>query len=242
MSNLNVKAIFTNIRRNCKYATALIVYACVIIWAVEMVLRVISLEAYSSFIGETAFIPFYALKTPWTWFTSMFVHAPNFTHIFFNMLCLWMLGSELERFFGKLKFFGLYILSGFGGNVASVIWCTITNNWESASYGASGAIMGLIGSLAIAQWRLGEEMRGTIVWILLTLAMPLIIPNIAWQAHVGGLVVGTLMGLLLAVQNPLLRKASFNTRFLVYFVSLFVILSACSIFCLTLPVSQITSL
>ena len=92
--------------------------------------------------------------------------------------------------------------------------------------------MGLIGALLVAQWRLGENMRGTLIWIVITLAMPLIVPNIAWQAHVGGLIAGTAIAALLGTQNPLLQKFSFNMRFLVYFALLFGIFSACAIFCL----------
>ncbi|MFU0511968.1 rhomboid family intramembrane serine protease [Gardnerella leopoldii] len=232
MHNFDIKNILNNIRLRFNTTTAILVYSCIFIWILEMVLNFAYPNYYSTLISYTAFLPITALQTPWTWFTSMFVHAPNLTHIFFNMLCLWSLGVELERFFGKWKFFGLYLISGFGGSVADIVWCKLTNNWFVASYGASGAIMGLIGALLVAQWRLGENMRGTIIWIAITLAMPIIVPNIAWQSHVGGLISGTAIAVLLGVQNPLLKKASFNTRFLVYFVSLFAILTACAMFCL----------
>ena len=232
MHNLDMKKLWNNIKLRCNTTTAILIYACVITWLVEMILFFAAKNLYYIFISYTAFIPVTALETPWTWFTATFVHAPNITHIFFNMVCLWSLGAELERFFGKWKFFALYILSALGGDVASIIWCKLTNNWLVSSYGASGAIMGLIGALLVAQWRLGESMRGTLIWIAITLAMPLIVPNIAWQAHVGGLIIGTALAALLGVQNPLLKKASFNTRFLTYFISLFIVLIACAVFCL----------
>lgn len=233
MHNLDMKNIWNNIKLRCNTATAIIIYSCIIVWVLEMVLRFVIPGAYSTLIEYTAFVPVAALQTPWTWFTSMFVHEPNITHIFFNMVCLWSLGAELERFFGKWKFFGLYLLAGLGGDVASIIWCRLTRDWFMASYGASGAIMGLIGALLVAQWRLGESMKGTLIWIAITLAMPLIVPNIAWQAHVGGLIVGTALAALLGVRNPLLKKASFNTRFLAYFISIFIILVVCAILCLS---------
>lgn len=232
MHNLDIKNLWNRIKLRCNTTTAILVYACVFVWIVEMVLHFTAPNTYSTLIEYTAFAPITALQTPWTWFTSMFFHAPNITHIFFNMLCLWTLGDELERFFGKWKFFGLYVISGLGGDVADIIWCKLTNNWFVASYGASGAIMGLIGALLVAQWRLGENMRGTLIWIVITLAMPLIVPHIAWQAHVGGLIAGTAIAALLGTQNPLLQKFSFNMRFLVYFALLFGIFSACAIFCL----------
>ncbi|EIK87574.1 MULTISPECIES: rhomboid family intramembrane serine protease [Gardnerella] len=232
MHNLDIKNLWNRIRFRSNTVTAILIYACIVTWLIEIFLYFVTKETYITFIEYTAFVPVTALNTPWTWFTSMFVHAPNITHIFFNMLCLWSLGAELERYFGRWKFFGLYLISGLGGCIADIIWCRIINNWQSASYGASGAIMGLIGALLVAQWRLGENMRGTIIWIAITLAMPIIIPNIAWQAHVGGLIIGTALAALLGVQNPLLRKASFNTRFLTYFISIFIILVACAVFCL----------
>ena len=233
MKNLDMKNLWKHIKLRCNTTTAILIYACVFVWFVEIVLNFVFPNAYSTFIEYTAFVPITALHTPWTWFTSTFVHAPNITHIFFNMVCLWSLGAELERFFGKWKFLGLYLISALGGDVADIIWCRLTNNWLVASYGASGAIMGLIGALLVAQWRLGENMRGTLIWIIITLALPLFVPNIAWQAHVGGLIIGTVLAALLGTQNPVLKKASFNTRFLTYFISLFIVLVACAIFCLS---------
>lgn len=232
MQHWDIKNIWKRAKLQCNTTTAILVYACVIMWFVEILLNFLAPNAYSTLIEYTAFVPLTALQTPWTWFTSMFVHAPNITHIFFNMICLWSLGEQLERFFGKWKFLGLYVISGLGGDVASIIWCKLTNNWFVASYGASGAIMGLIGALLIAQWRLGENMHGTLIWIAITLAMPLLVPNIAWQAHVGGLFAGTAIAYLLGSQNRLLSKSSFNVRFSVYFVSLFVIFIACALLCL----------
>ncbi len=233
MHNLDIKNFLQRFKLRCNTITAVLIYACVAVWVVEILLHTFAPNTYSLLIEYTAFAPVTALVTPWTWFTSMFVHAPNITHIFFNMLCLWSLGAELERFFGKWKFLGLYVISALGGDVADIIWCSLTHNWFVVSYGASGAIMGLIGALLVAQWRLGENMRGTLLWIAITLAMPLVIPNIAWQAHVGGLLVGTVLAALLGTHNRLLEKASFNTRFLTYFVSIFVILVACAVFCLS---------
>lgn len=232
MNNFDINTIVKRFKANCKTATYSIIYICVFVWIIEMILHTFLPSAYQLFVENTAFAPFLITKASWTWFTSMFVHAPELTHILFNMICLYSLGIELERFFGKWKFFFLYAISGLGGCVATLLYSKLTQDWIIAAYGASGAIMGLIGALLVAQWRLGESVNGTLIWIGLTLAMPLLVPNIAWQAHIGGIVTGIVLSTLLGTNNPLLKKASFNERFAIYSLLTLIILLAISAFCL----------
>lgn len=231
MSNLNIQHWLRNAKAHCNYATAILVYICVAVWLIQIILYFLAPTAYNALLNETIFFPPTALSTPWTWLTSMFLHAPSISHILLNMLCLWSLGMELERFFGRLKFVIFYLISGLGGAVATVVWCAVTRNGMMASYGASGAIMGLIGALLVAQWRLGQNMRGTLIWIALTLLMPLIIPNIAWQAHLGGLVTGVALSSVLGVPIPFFKGASYNTRFAFYSSCVVIILLGITIFC-----------
>ncbi|WP_425663726.1 rhomboid family intramembrane serine protease [Gardnerella piotii] len=232
MNNFDINTIVKRFKTNCKTATYSIIYICVFVWIIEIILHTFLPSAYQLFVENTAFAPFLITKASWTWFTSMFVHAPELTHILFNMICLYSLGVELERFFGKWKFFFLYAISGLGGCVATLLYSKLTQDWVIAAYGASGAIMGLIGALLVAQWRLGESVNGTLIWIGLTLAMPLLVPNIAWQAHIGGIVTGIVLSALLGTNNPLLKKASFNERFAVYSLLTLIVLLAISAFCL----------
>lgn len=232
MNNFDINTIVKRFKANCKTATYSIIYICVFVWIIEMILHTFLPSAYQLFVENTAFAPFLITKASWTWFTSMFVHAPELTHILFNMICLYSLGIELERFFGKWKFFFLYAISGLGGCVATLLYSKFTQDWIIAAYGASGAIMGLIGALLVAQWRLGESVNGTLIWIGLTLAMPLLVPNIAWQAHIGGIVTGIVLSTLLGTNNPLLKKASFNERFAIYSLLTLIVLLAISAFCL----------
>ncbi|MFU0539241.1 rhomboid family intramembrane serine protease [Gardnerella vaginalis] len=232
MNNFDINTIVKRFKANCKTATYSIIYICVFVWIIEMILHTFLPSAYQLFVENTAFAPFLITKASWTWFTSMFVHAPELTHILFNMICLYSLGIELERFFGKWKFFFLYAISGLGGCVATLLYSKLTQDWIIAAYGASGAIMGLIGALLVAQWRLGESVNGTLIWIGLTLAMPLLVPNIAWQAHIGGIVTGIVLSTLLGTNNPLLKKASFNERFAIYSLLTLIVLLAISAFCL----------
>ncbi|HEX6939178.1 MAG TPA: rhomboid family intramembrane serine protease [Longimicrobiales bacterium] len=86
-----------------------------------------------------AFVPALVLSRPWTLFTYMFVHAPGFAHIFFNMLGLFFFGSRLEMRLGARDFLWLYFLSGLGGALLSFVFSPI-----SAVVGASGAVFGVL--------------------------------------------------------------------------------------------------
>jgi len=81
----------------------------------------------------------------WQPLTSMFLHG-GAMHILFNMIALWSIGSPIERDIGFKRFAWLYILSGLGGAAAVLIF---TGNPYNVTVGASGAVMGLLGALAI---------------------------------------------------------------------------------------------
>ncbi len=85
----------------------------------------------------------------WRIFTCAFLHI-GFLHLAFNMWCLWSLGSLAERLFGNWTFLMLYVLSGLGGSICSLLW-----NPTVISAGASGAIFGVAGGL-ITFWLLGR--------------------------------------------------------------------------------------
>lgn len=78
----------------------------------------------------------------WQLFTYMFMHA-NLTHIFFNMLALWMFGMELEQVMGSRKFLIFYLLCGFGGGLANLIIAPFFTS-VGPTIGASGAVYGVL--------------------------------------------------------------------------------------------------
>lgn len=83
----------------------------------------------------------------WQLVTYMFLHDPNgFGHILFNMLALWMFGSDLERTWGTRRFLKFYFLCGIGAGVCVVLANLIFNsdNLQTRTIGASGAIYGLL--------------------------------------------------------------------------------------------------
>lgn len=128
---------------------------------------------------------------PWRMLTSLFVHSPqSFFHLAFNMYSLFIIGPALELALGRWRFLALYLLSGLGGSVAVLLLAP-----TSGVLGASGAIFGLLGAFFVIQRRLGGNNLQLVIVIAINLALGFIIPNIAWQAHVGGLVVGGIVGL-----------------------------------------------
>jgi len=84
----------------------------------------------------------------WQIFTYQFLHG-GFMHILFNMLALWMFGSELEMQWGKKEFIKYYLISGTGAGLVIFLIPTIFNQPSVTTLGASGAIFGLLLAYAI---------------------------------------------------------------------------------------------
>ncbi|MEU9315578.1 rhomboid family intramembrane serine protease [Streptomyces sp. NPDC048295] len=134
--------------------------------------------------------------------TSMFLHQEVW-HIAFNMLGLWWLGGPLEAALGRARYLTLYMISGLAGS-ALTYWLSAP---VQGSLGASGAIFGLLGATAVLMRRLNYDMRP----VFALLAVNLVITfnpwgGIAWQAHVGGLIAGTLIAIGM-VHAPRERRA-----------------------------------
>jgi membrane associated rhomboid family serine protease len=132
----------------------------------------------------------------WRIFTSAFLHGSEM-HILFNMIALWQVGTFVELIFGTPRMALIYFFAMIGSGVAVTY---LTPN--DVTIGASGAIFGLFGALAVAGFRLGERgrdmMRQTTGIIVINLVIGFLPGlNISMAGHVGGLVVGTLCGLVL---------------------------------------------
>jgi len=120
--------------------------------------------------------------------TAPFLHdAPLPLHILFNMWALIIVGPPVERLLGRTRFVALYLLSAVGGSVlVYLIWPP-----AQFSLGASGAIFGLFGAYFVAARRMRADARGIVALIVINLIISFTIPNIAWPAHIGGLVTGS---------------------------------------------------
>ncbi len=131
--------------------------------------------------------------------TSAFLHY-GFIHIAFNMYALWLFGPELERLYGRLRFAGLYLLSALGGSALAYLIVSPGNGFTPGPLlaGASGAVFGLLGAYFITARRIGMRSGGILALVGINLALGFVVPNIGWQAHVGGLITGAALAAVLA--------------------------------------------
>lgn len=122
--------------------------------------------------------------------TSMFTHQ-QIWHIAFNMLSLWWIGGPLEAALGRARYLALYFVSGLAGSALTYLLASPTQ----ATLGASGAIFGLFGAMAVLMRRLRYDMRPVIALLVINLIFTFSPGlHIAWQAHIGGLVAGVVTG------------------------------------------------
>ena len=110
--------------------------------------------------------------------------------IAFNMWALYVVGPSLEQLLGKVRFLAVYLLSAVGGSV--LFYYLAPQNVPAL--GASGAIFGLFGAWFVASRKLGFDSRGIVLLIALNLGLSFVYRStIAWQDHVGGLIVGAVV-------------------------------------------------
>jgi membrane associated rhomboid family serine protease len=125
----------------------------------------------------------------WQIITSVFTHQ-QVLHIGFNMVALYFLGPMLEQVLGRTRFLALYLVSGIAGSAAIMLFA----DPHSQSLGASGAIFGLMGALAVIALKVHGQVQTILMWIGLNLVFTFTVGGISWQAHIGGLVTGALLG------------------------------------------------
>jgi membrane associated rhomboid family serine protease len=138
---------------------------------------------------------------PWRMLTAAFLHSPGFIlHIVLNMYMLWIFGQALEPLLGRIRFLFLYLISAIGGSVGYLLLTTgyVPGVPQAGVVGASGAIFGLFGAMLLVQRRRGGDTRQLWVLIAINGVIGFVIPQIAWQAHLGGLVTGALCAAVIA--------------------------------------------
>ncbi|MGH3354824.1 MAG: rhomboid family intramembrane serine protease [Nocardioidaceae bacterium] len=149
----------------------------------------------------------------WRLVTSMFVHV-DLLHLFFNMFALWIFGPGLERLLGWGRFLALYLLSGLTGSVA-VYWLS---GAATLTYGASGAVFGLLGAALVMSVRRGYDVSWLLGLLGINLVFTFLVPNISWQGHLGGLLGGLALGAALAWAPRRLRTPLHAAAFVGVFV------------------------
>jgi membrane associated rhomboid family serine protease len=139
----------------------------------------------------------------WRLFTALFLHG-GFTHLLFNLFALYILGPPLERSIGALRFTVSYLISGLASS-AGVVGLTLLGFVQvSQLVGASGCIMGIVGTWAgfLVRHRHAPQAKqrlGNIVMIIvIQVAFDLSTPQVSMAAHLCGLIAGFFLGLILA--------------------------------------------
>lgn len=136
------------------------------------------------------FAPFRALAMPWTFFTAGFLHG-GIMHLALNMYALWMVGQYLEQTLGHVRYSAVYLVSVLGGHTAVYLLADpLGQAWYTGTLGASGGVFGLFAAMFIVNRHLGGQTAQILVLIGLNLVITFTIPNISWQGHLGGLVLG----------------------------------------------------
>lgn len=145
--------------------------------------------------------PKYGEFEPWRMLTSAFLHSPdNLLHILLNMYTLWIFGQALEPMLGRLRFLALFLVSALGGSVGYLLLTPLYVPGQQlfGVVGASGAIFGLFGAMLMVQRQRGGDTRQLWVLIAINGVIGFLVPQIAWQAHLGGLITGGLCAAVLA--------------------------------------------
>ena len=146
---------------------------------------------------------------PWRMLTSAFTHSPSsILHILLNMVSVFVFGRVLEPMLGRGRFLALFLISALGGSLAVEVIGAAMGEPLQAVVGASGAIFGLMGGYFVLARKLGGNVGSLLGIIALNLLLGFVVQGVSWQAHVGGLVTGGIVALvLLRTRDPRQRGA-----------------------------------
>jgi len=127
-------------------AVKVLIIACVVTFFLQFIDR---MTGGPSFIYKFGLTPTLVVHNFYLWqlVTYIFLHDTNqFFHILFNMLALWMFGSELESFWGTRQFTKFFFICGIGAGLLTVL---LSPNSPGTTIGASGAIYGILAAYGI---------------------------------------------------------------------------------------------
>lgn len=147
----------------------------------------------------------------WRLFTAQFLHI-GIMHLLSNAVIIYYMGLYMEPMLGHWRFLLVYLLSGVGGNLLSLAW----GSDKAISAGASTALFGLFGAMTAIGIRnranpiISYLGRQAFVLALINLGLDIFMPNIDIQGHLGGLVVGFLLAIILGERA--MRQYSFKWR------------------------------
>ena len=153
--------------------------------------------------------------------TSAFLHI-GVWHLLCNVYSLYVIGSQLECFFGKIKYLIIYLGSAIFGNLMSNLF------FDGITAGASGAIFGLLGALLYFGYHyrvyLGTTLKSQIIPIIvLNLLLGFSMESINNAAHIGGLVGGVLLSIMVGVKYKTTKFEKSNGLIMVLIYTAFLI-------------------
>ena len=169
---------------------------------------------YGDLLTDKGALDTYSVYSRDEWYrliTATFLHA-DISHIFSNMIGLFFLGGLIEISVGHLGFALIYLLSGIGGNAVSILY-EKAFLMDRYSIGASGGVYGLIGAVLVLsiyeriRQKSGDSSKaqtGNLVYrglfvVVFMVASGFSEQNINNAAHIGGLVIGILVSLILVL-------------------------------------------
>lgn len=160
------------------------------------------------------FLPFSLGEAPWRLVTSLFLHI-GFMHLLFNMFALYYFGQVAERMFGAVNFLGLFLLSGVGGNLLNNylgLHSVMAGEPPIISAGASGGIMGIGMALLVTALtktsfnNFALNFRSLLIVMVINLGYGFLVGGIDNASHVGGAIVGGLLGVVYVMQYRAIRQ------------------------------------
>ena len=154
-------------------------------------------------------------------FTCMFIHI-GLLHLLCNNYAIYVIGSQVENFYGKYKFLIIYLISGLCGSALSICF------GDSISAGASGAIFGLLGAILYFGYHfrlyLGNTLKSQIIpVIILNLCLGFMTPGIDNAAHIGGLISGLFIAMACGVKTKSTKVSRINGLILMSIFTIFIL-------------------
>lgn len=181
-------------------------YSAIALCALVYVLQLVVPRFTENFELINPFVP----EQPWRLLTAGFLHSTATllpVHLALNMLSLWFLGRVLEPVLGHWRFGLVFLIGALGGNVAQV-WL---GDPRVASLGASGAVFAIGAALLVELRKDRQQLISMAVVLGINLAYGFFLStSIAWQAHVGGLITGLILGGIYAAGSKLAKRDLFH--------------------------------
>lgn len=170
------------------WVTIVLCLSMLLVWVLEI--------SIPEVVRDFAFSPLLGLFEPWRFLSAAFLHSiPMPFHLAFNVWALWVVGRPLENVLGHFKLAVAFVICALGAMLAQCVVALVNPaGWLTLSVGASGAVFGFFGLVLAIQRVLRLPWTEMGVLIGINFALGFVFPNIAWAAHVGGLLLGLILG------------------------------------------------